>query len=595
MEIQKPMRRTALSSDPGRGLLASLGFAFLLFGFSPVSGQETPAETLSAAASPAADEGATQDEGAAGFFIDTVDVSVVNVEVYVTDEKGERVTDLERDDFRVFEDGKEQTISNFFVVTERRKRQAERAALRRLPTRDAPESIETISDDQRLHLVVYVDNSNIHPFHRNNVFNYVRTFLGTNLASDDLIAIYTYEKELHLREPFTTSRAAINDSLREIEGLSAFGTSQESTRRDLLRDIDRATSRSQIEGRLRMHAESLANDLSFTIDSMKSIVDSLAGLPGRKAILHVSDGLPMRPAEDLYQALGDRFEDPTAAIEAVNWDASRQFGELTARANANRVTFYTIEAAGLRSYSSGTADTSSARSNVALDSIKRRNYQSPLQSMASETGGIAIIGTSNFRDALQKVGQDLETYYSLGYIAPHGGDGRYHDLEVKVARKGLKVRSREGYRAKTPSVWMSERTTAMLDYDLGSNPLGIRVDFGRMSPGEGGRYVVPIVVSVPIRNLVLIPQETLHRGRLTLFLSARDDRGRIAEVGDEAWPIEIPSDRMEEALEMSFSHEVSLLMRPGRQRISIGARDELGSVSAFIRTEFTVGRSGSAR
>src|SRR5512144_2526999 len=46
-------------------------------------------------------------------FGETVEVNVVNVDVYVTDKDGKRVTNLRKGDFQVFEDGKPVEITNF--------------------------------------------------------------------------------------------------------------------------------------------------------------------------------------------------------------------------------------------------------------------------------------------------------------------------------------------------------------------------------------------------------------------------------------------------------------------------------------------------
>jgi hypothetical protein len=45
-----------------------------------------------------------------------IEVSVVNVDVTVTDRNGQPVRGLTRDHFDVFEDGVRQTITNFYVV-----------------------------------------------------------------------------------------------------------------------------------------------------------------------------------------------------------------------------------------------------------------------------------------------------------------------------------------------------------------------------------------------------------------------------------------------------------------------------------------------
>src|SRR5260370_15470676 len=44
---------------------------------------------------------------------ETIEVSIVNLDVIVTDKRGHRIHGLTKDDFEVFEDGKPQPISNF--------------------------------------------------------------------------------------------------------------------------------------------------------------------------------------------------------------------------------------------------------------------------------------------------------------------------------------------------------------------------------------------------------------------------------------------------------------------------------------------------
>src|SRR5436305_3635743 len=49
-------------------------------------------------------------------FFESVDVSVVNVDVYVADKSGKRIPGLKREDFELHEDGKPVTISNLYAV-----------------------------------------------------------------------------------------------------------------------------------------------------------------------------------------------------------------------------------------------------------------------------------------------------------------------------------------------------------------------------------------------------------------------------------------------------------------------------------------------
>ena len=80
--------------------------------------QEPAATGETEAAGPGAEEGA---------FFESVDVNIVNVQVFVTDKKGNPITGLGIDDFDLFEDKRPVKISNFFAV-EGRQPVAESAA-----------------------------------------------------------------------------------------------------------------------------------------------------------------------------------------------------------------------------------------------------------------------------------------------------------------------------------------------------------------------------------------------------------------------------------------------------------------------------------
>ena len=77
------------------------------------------------------------------------------------------------------------------------------------------------------------------------------------------------------------------------------------------------------------------------------MVDSLAGMPGRKAVLYVSDGLQMIAGQDVFYAVQSKYDEQSSSTDddAPSTTSPAASSELTAQANANRVTFYTIDAA----------------------------------------------------------------------------------------------------------------------------------------------------------------------------------------------------------------------------------------------------------
>ena len=82
-----------------------------------------------------------------------------------------------------------------------------------------------------------------------------------------------------------------------------------SERRDVIQAIDDSTTVDQAAGRVRSYCQSLDNDLTFTIDAMKTTIDQLAGVDGRKILIHVSDGLPQSPGAELWKYVSDKFRD----------------------------------------------------------------------------------------------------------------------------------------------------------------------------------------------------------------------------------------------------------------------------------------------
>ena len=550
-----------------------------------------------------AQEGTTADDDVQP-FVETVEVNVVNVEVVVTDKKGNHVTGLTRADFEIYEDGREVPITNFYAreieapatvgrpieaPTEKPPAAAGSAAGRPLPTLPA---------DQRLHLVVYVDNFNIRPLDRNRVLGKVRTFLYDNLRPDDLVMLVSYDRSLKVERPFTTDVGSISKLLIEMESTTGHALRTDAERRDLLDEIENAdrNETSRLVYRIRQHAQSLDNDLAYTIDALKSLIGPLSGLPGRKAILHVSGGLPMMPARDLFYAVQQRSDDISILGETSAFDASRRFQELAAVANANRVTFYAIDASGLRTYGADAIQRRGAGWQTIgpeLDSMHFANLQSPIRFLADATGGVAVVNTNDVGPGLERIGRDFSSYYSLGFSPTRQADGRFHRIEVRVKREGLQVRHREGYRAKSVETQMTDGTTSALLYGVDNNPIDVGLEMAQQQRREDGNYLVTLLVRVPFDQIVLVPQGEVYRAGVRLFLSAMGSDGGMSPVERQPIPIRIPKEHIEAALRESLVYETQLVMRGGRHKVAVGLRDDLGQTSSFVSRYVRVGQEST--
>jgi hypothetical protein len=68
-----------------------------------------------------------------------------------------------------------------------------------------------------------------------------------------------------------------------------------------------------------------------------------------------------------------------------------------------------------------------------------------METLASETGGRAIVQKNDISAALGQVLRDSRAYYLIAYESPHPDDGKFHKVTVRVKRPRVTVFARTGY------------------------------------------------------------------------------------------------------------------------------------------------------
>ncbi len=543
---------------------------------------------LLAAVAPLPGQEPSPEEG----FAESIEVSVVNMDVFVTDKKGQPITGLKREDFEVYEDGKPVEISNFYAES----------GMAVVPAREsgAPEAAKTPASrppEQQLRLVVLVDDVNTAQAARGAILARLAEFLRSELRPGDQVMLVRYAHSLEIRRQFTGDLARIEADVAELRGLSSDLGGRDATRDNAMEQIGDAMETNggwdtSLESLFRAYSARETQRLAGALDALGSVVSWLSGVSGRKTVLYVSDGLPLVPGDDLWQWAAIRSNQSRrgfsvgrniSGLNGGTFDATRRFRDLTSQASRNGVALYPIEGAGVRA----------VRGTMIQEALVQ-NQQNGLRFLAQDTGGRVMLNSADPLAALELMSEDLTTYYSVGYQPQRAGDEAEHKIEVKVKVKGAQVRHRQWYRDKPAGEAIAERTLAVMRFGPEDNPLEVRLEIGTAKE-QGDSVLVPLRVKVPIAKLYLQPGEGKRSGRLRLYVVASGGGSTTPVRQTKLVTLEVPETDFAAVTAKEYTHEIGIPLKKGTYALGVGVRDELAAATSYLRKEFVVGEEAARR
>ena len=536
--------------------------------------------------------------GVVGPVVKNIDVSITNLDVVVTDSKGNRVTGLRREDFEVVEDGLQQVVSNFYAV--------EAGVLKVLgdepvpppaaptvPGAAAAPKLEAGNAEVaplpvlKTRIVIFVDNLNITPYNRNRVLRNIEAYVRTNVKDNVEAMVITWERSLKVLRKFTNDGRDVADVLKQVEELSAQGSARLSERRDVIKAIDDSKTPDEAVQRIRSYILAQKNDLDFTVENLKTAINQLAGVDGKKIFLHVSDGLPQSPGYELWLYAQEKFRNQSLLMNAQEFDKTTGFIGVIRAANAAGVTIYTVDAGGLSVDETVSAENRSMGQRLDTFAAKN-NEQAMLVLMSEETGGKAILNKNDITPGLKDLERDCTSFYSLGYRSLRSGADRPHKVDVRVKKKGLTARSRRSYIEKSPETRITEATLSALFFSRDENPLGVGLETGTAAPADRENFLVPLRIRVPYSRITLLPDGPKLRGRLILYFVVLDSAGKQSDLSQVPIPIEVDARSFDAISKKDWVYDGKLLMIPGGQRLSIAVRDDLTNAVSYVQKSMFV-------
>ena len=525
-------------------------------------------------------------------LVENIDVHVIGVDVVVTDRKGNPITGLTKDDFRIFENGQEKSISNFYEIDGKT---AKPAAPVTVPgaTPAAPATApaapkEEVNEQLRRRIIFYIDNLSLAPFNRNRVFKQMKEFVQNVMRPGDEAMVATYNRSLKIRVPFTRDAVQIQQTLDSIAGESALGTSNRSEVKDVIGRIRDASTYDDAVSTARSYAQSVDHDLRQSVESINGLLTTLAGVEGKKLLVLTTEGFQIQPGREVFTMIDEVSREKgwqsSAMLEAMSFNGNSLIESIAKTANANGITLYAIHAGGLAAGGEGmTADNQQAISyNVTSAALS--NTTESLQILAELTGGLATSRTNNFAGAFKNIERDLDSYYSLGYRAGTERVDRQRTLEVRVKNKAWNVRNRQTFVEKSTFQDMSDRVIANLLYRTKANDLGVRVVVKEPTPADD-LFKIPVEVQIPVDNLTLIQQGEAYMGGFSIFVVVGNKDGDMSDVSRKSHQITIPVSDFPKTKGKYYTYTLDLMCERGLNKISIGVVDDVSNITGFDRQQ----------
>jgi VWFA-related protein len=449
------------------------------------------------------------------------------VQIGVVVHKGDGpATGLTKDDFQIFDNGKEQRVATFSggepsVISNGStgSNGPTGAATPRVFSNRAERGAKGLT-------VVLLDALNTVPGEQQNAKTQVVRCLS-QLENNNSLALYALGNRLLVLHDFTNDTAHLRQLLEQYRSGALPTIDLNPARSGLTPSPATAGTpldRMAADANLEVSAYNSRFRTQLTISALQAIAKHLKDIPGRKNLVWISSGFPVNIAT----------VSPTAAPYNESFQAETK--NLARALTDADIAVYTVQTGGL-------TNISALNANVGRTSRRPQAGTNPLPmapasmtTLADWTGGKAYYNTNDLGNALQHALSDAEATYSLGfYPAEETLDGKFHEIRVKVKARANDVRYRRGYFATPDAIPTPEQRQTLLNEAVASPleatgvAMKVRVDpADQPKPGS-----LRLVVGVELNTLTLAPKGDHRVGVVQMMMVQQASNGRRVGGTDE--------------------------------------------------------------
>ena len=335
---------------------------------------------------------------------------------------------------------------------------------------------------------------------------------------------------------------------------------------------------------------------NWSLDGLLSVVHGLRNLPGRKTLVHFSEGLQVPPwLEDPFRALSSEANRGGVSIYAVD---VRGLGSRSHLDDAKEMLDQVLRVSESQRLSGGAwqgVTREQAREFDTVEATLRIDAHGTLEDLARSTGGFLIGDNNDLGRKLRSLGEDIHHYYEVAYApSDRRNDGRFHRLAVKVRRAGAQVQSRQGYFAVPHQLGQPvfAYEGPLLDALAERRPPRAFEHQAAVFRFGADEALVrhALVAAVPLASVRFNRDEARghYLARVSVLALVKDSRGDIVEKLGEDYVIQGPLADLPDTRQRRVSFVRALVLPPGRYRVETAVRDGIAERTSCGRIELRV-------
>jgi VWFA-related protein len=308
--------------------------------------------------------------------------------------------------------------------------------------------------------------------------------------------------------------------------------------------------------------------------NLRAHLRSLKHFDATKSLILFSDGFIAEGVSHISYKLQDVVDQALTSGVILNAVDSRGLYTLTMPADQSAISLY--------------SSTARFKQVLFLDDLAAQEV--PLARMADDTGGLFYHNSNDLYGGLRQIAHRQSFYYVLTYAMPsQRTDGRLHQIKVELSRPGLDLSYRKGYYAPKEELTFERRKKEDIleafraPGNLNEIPLTLAYNYYQE---DESTYRLALSTSFSIRGLHFLDEDSRRKNLIHLVVAAFDEMNHYVDGIEKSIDFKLTEASYTNILAYGVTSRVEFKLPMGRYKIKAvvreGASGKMGSTTSVL-------------